>query len=276
MDHHQHRTHHMGTSRVIPVFTGARAAVVRVMIALGTLAALLGGSACTGKSDTAQARPAVSSDSLGFPAPDRPTSSIIAPRWTDENERDRLDEAARVIALARVRPGMTVADIGAGDGYYVARLSPIVGPTGRVLGEDIMPEYLELLRRRVARDGLGNVDVVLGTPSDPRLPRRSVDVALLIHMYHEITRPFELLWHLSAAMKPGGTVAILDQDGPTDRHGTPPALLTCELGALGFTATSRTTLGDGAYVALFTAPSEPAVPAEVRGRLLNRPCAIAR
>lgn len=266
----------METSRLIPVVTGATVAVARVMIALSTLVTLLGSSACTGKSDTAQARPAVSADSLSFPAPDRPTSVIVAPRWADEDERDRLDEAARVIALARVRPGMTVADIGAGDGYYVARLSPLVGPTGRVLGEDIMPEYLELLRRRVAREELGNVDVVQGTPDDPRLPRRSVDVALLIHMYHEITRPFELLWHLSAAMKPGGTVAILDQDGPTDRHGTPPTLLTCELAAMGFLATSRTTLGDGAYVALFSAPNEPVAPARVRERLLKGPCAVAR
>ena len=266
----------METSRLIPVCAGAANAVGRVIIAVGTLVTLLGVIACTGKSDTAQARPAVSVDSLGFPAPDRPTSAIVAPRWTDEDERDRLDEAARVIALARVRPGMTVADIGAGDGYYVARLSPLVGPAGRVLGEDIIPEYLELLRRRVARDGLGNVDVVQGTPDDPRLPRRSVDVALLIHMYHEITRPFELLWHLSAAMKPGGTVAILDQDGPTDRHGTPPELLACELGALGFTATTRTTLGDGAYVALFGAPNELVAPARVRERLLERPCAVGR
>lgn len=215
-------------------------------------------------------------DSLAFPAPDRPVSRIVAPRWTNEDERDHFGEAARVIALAGVRPGMTVADIGAGDGYYVARVSPVVGATGRVVGEDIMPEYLALLRRRVANDGLRNVDVVLGAPDDPRLPSRSVDVALLIHMYHEITRPFELMWHLSAAMKSGGTVAILDQDGPTDRHGTPPALLTCELGALGFVAGSRETLGDGMYVALFTAPAAPLAPATVRERLAATPCTVAR
>lgn len=217
--------------------------------------------------------PATRADSLGFPAPDRPISSIVAPRWTGEDERDHLNEAARVIELAGVRRGMTVADIGAGDGYYVARLSPIVGATGRVLGEDIVPEYLDLLRRRVARDGLRNVDVVAGAPDDPRLSPHSVDVALLIHMYHEVTRPFELLWHLSHAMKPGGTVAILDQDAPTDRHGTPPALLACELGALGFVPSSREVMRDGAYVALFKAPREPLAPAAVRARLAQTPCA---
>ena len=243
--------------------------------ALGALVAITALTAC--RRDIVRERPhrTAVADSLRFPAPDRPVSRIVAPRWTGEDERDHFDEAARVIVLAGIRPGMTVADIGAGDGYYVARLSPVVGPTGRVLGEDIMPDYLELLRRRVAHDGLHNVDVVLGTPDDPRLPPRAVDVALLIHMYHEITRPFELLWHLSAAMKPGGMVAILDQDGPTDRHGTPPALLTCELGALGFAAASRATLSDGTYVALFTAPASPLAPAAVRARLADTPCSVA-
>ena len=236
--------------------------------------ALLATIGCTGAAPAARARVAARGDTLGFPAPQRPTSSIVAPRWTGEDERDHLDEAGRVLALAHVRAGMTVADVGAGDGYYVTRLSPLVGTTGRVIGEDIMPQYLDLLRRRVARDGLRNVDVVLGTPDDPALPAGTVDVALLIHMYHEVTRPFELLWHLSAAMKPGGTVAILDQDGPTDRHGTPPALLGCELRALGYVGTSRTTLADGAYVALFTAPAAPLAPAAVREHLASTPCTV--
>lgn len=221
-------------------------------------------------------RRAAVADTLRFPAPERPVSRIVAPRWTGEDERDHFDEAARVIALAGVRPGMTVADVGAGDGYYVTRLSPVVGARGRVLGEDIMPDYLDLLRRRVAHDGLRNVDVVLGTADDPRLPARALDAALLIHMYHEITRPFDLLWHLSEAMKPGATIAILDQDAPTDRHGTPPQLLTCELAALGFAAANRTTLGDGAYVALFTAPAAPLSPATVRARLSTTPCTGVR
>ncbi len=213
-------------------------------------------------------------DTLGFPVPVRPISSIVAPRWTGEDERDHLKEAARVIAAVGVRAGMTVADIGAGDGYYVARLSPIVGSTGHVIGEDIIPDYLDLLRRRVAHDGLRNVDVVLGTPNDPHLPARAVDAAFLIHMYHEITQPFGLLWHLSASMKSGATVAIVDRDAPTDRHGTPPALLACELRALGYEPVSRTTLEDGAYVALFRAPAAPVAPGVVRDHLARTPCTV--
>lgn len=233
-------------------------------------------AACTGSAPASRAPRDRDTDTLHFPAPDRPVSSIVAPRWTGEDERDRFGEGARVISLAGVRAGMTVADVGAGDGYYVARLSPIVGGSGRVVGEDIVPEYVALLRRRVAHDGLRNVDVVQGTADDPALPAHAVDVALLIHMYHEITRPFELLWHLSASMKGGGTVAVLDQDAPTDRHGTPPALLACELGALGFVAGSRTTLDDGAYVMLFSAPPAPRSPAQVRARLASSPCLAGR
>ena len=251
-----------------------RPAVVRCTLCALMAVTVL--AAC--KRDVVRKRPSrgTTTDTLRFPAPDRPVSRIVAPRWTGEDERDHFSEAARVIALAGVKPGMTVADIGAGDGYYVARLSPIVGGTGHVVGEDIMPVYIDLLRRRVARDGFRNVQVVLGAPEDPRLSLHTVDVALLIHMYHEITRPFELLWHLSASMKPGGTVVILDQDGPTDRHGTPPALLTCELGALGFGAVRRTTLADGNYVALFSAPASPLAPDTVRARLASSPCAVGR
>jgi len=235
------------------------------------LSLLLALTACTPKVDAQRATTAPS-DTLHFPAPDRPVSSIVAPRWTGEDLRDRYGEAAKVIAFAAVRDGMTVVDIGAGDGYYVARLSPIVGPKGKVIGEDIMPTYMDLLRDRIKTDNLQNVDAVLGTPDDPTLSPRSIDVAFMIHMYHEITRPYELLWHLSGALKPGATLIILDQNGPTDRHGTPPALLRCELSVLGYEQTKQTTLDDGAYVVLFRAPSEPVAPSKVRERLGKGAC----
>lgn len=240
---------------------GFAAALVALVLALG---------ACAPKSDAQ--RPATPADTLNFPAPDRPVSRIVASRWTREDERDRLGEAARVIAFAGVRAGMTVADIGAGDGYYVVRLAPIVGMSGKVIGEDIMPDYLDVLRKRIETEALQNVQVVAGTPDDPMLAPQSVDVALMIHMYHEITRPFELLWNLSRALKPGATLGIVDLDGPTDRHGTPPALLRCELGVIGYEQTKRATLEDGAYVVLFRAPKQALPPAEVRKRLANGAC----
>ena len=87
--------------------------------------------------------------------------------------------------LLGIKSGMTVADIGAGSGYYVVRLSPIVGPHGRVIAEDVVPEYLRMLRRRVRDLRLQNVAISLGEPHDPRLPADTLDVAILVYMYHE-------------------------------------------------------------------------------------------
>jgi len=123
-----------------------------------------------------------------------------------------------------------------------------------VYGEDIEPRYLRLLRDRVADEGWKNVQVIEGTAGDPKLPPTSIDVALMIHMYHEISSPFELLHRLAPAFRAGGRLAILDVDGPTDRHGTPPRLLVCELQAMGYLRVRREEMADGAYLMIFSAP----------------------
>ena len=188
-----------------------------------------------------------------FPKPDRPVAEIVAPQWTAEAERDKAGEFDEVARAMRIAPGETVADIGAGSGYYVVRLSPRVGPTGKVLAEDVTPSYLAGLENRVK--DLGNVTVVRGEPHDPRLPPASVDAVVLVHMYHEITQPFGLLYNLAAALRPGGRVGILDANAVPSRHGTPPALLRCELSAVGYREIGFHTLKDGTYLAVFEAPA---------------------
>lgn len=210
-----------------------------------------------------------------FPPPTRAVSRIVAPRWIDEDDRDSFGEAVRVMDLLGVRAGMRVADIGAGDGYYVRHLSERVGPKGVVYGQDIEPRYLALLRDRVSESGWVNVQVVEGTPGDPKLPEGSIDVAIMIHMYHEITDPFALLHRLAPAFRAGGRLAILDQDAPTDRHGTPPRLLACELGALGYVRTRRDEMPDGAYLITFRAPDAAARTrdaGDVRDRVTKANC----
>jgi ubiquinone/menaquinone biosynthesis C-methylase UbiE len=86
------------------------------------------------------------------------------------------------------------------SGYYVVRLSPIVGPGGRIIAEDVVPEYLQALRNRVRDLGLQNVVISLGEPHDPRLPADSLDLAILVHMYHEIEQPFGLLYNLGSKL----------------------------------------------------------------------------
>lgn len=193
---------------------------------------------------------------VAFPKPDRPIAHIVSPIWHEEKERDAAGEPRQLVRLLGIKSGMTVADIGAGSGYYVVRLSPVVGPRGRVIAEDVMPEYLRGLRMRVRALGLQNVAISLGEPHDAKLPPDSLDIAILVHMYHEIAQPFALLYNLVPALKPGAHVGIIDAFGPTSEHGTPPSLLRCELAALGYREISLDRLtGSDAYLAIFAPPS---------------------
>jgi len=176
-------------------------------------------------------RPAAARD---FPRADRPVAPIVSTRWSSEEARDRVNEADEIMNRAGIKPGMTVADIGAGEGYYTVRLADRVGPKGRVLAEDIMPEVIEALSRRITREDWRNVSVRLGAPENPKLPENSFDRIFMVHMYHEIAEPYAFLWHLSLALKPDGELIVVDANRPTDQHGTPPRLLTCELAAMGF------------------------------------------
>ena len=189
-----------------------------------------------------------------FPAADRPVASIVSPRWSTEEARDKANEAGAVMDRAGLAPGMTVADIGAGEGYYTIRAAARVGKTGRVLAEDIIPATRDALAQRVARERLDNVSVKLGAPADPRLPAGSFDRVLMIHMYHEIEQPFAFLWRLRPSLKPDGLVVIVDADRPTANHGTPPALLQCELAAVGYRLVARQDMPSaGGYLATFRA-----------------------
>jgi SAM-dependent methyltransferase len=192
-----------------------------------------------------------------FPKPERPVAEIVSPIWHDEQERDAAGEIRQVVELLGIRPGMTLADVGAGSGYYVLRLAPIVGPTGRIYAEDVVPDYLSKLRKRVRDLGLQNVVVARGEPHDPRLPARSLDGAILVHMYHEIAQPFGLLYNLAGALKPDARVGIVDAIGPTAKHGTPPELLRCELAAVGYREVGFHPLtGSNTYLEIAAPPSD--------------------
>ena len=199
----------------------------------------------------------------GFPAPDRPVAAIISPVFSDEATRDRNREADRVLDRLGVTPGTRVADIGAGTGYYTVRVARRLGAGATVYAEDIKSEYLGELRARLEREKIGTVKLVLGRPGDPMLPRSSVDVAILSHVYHEIENPFELLYRLQPALAPGARVGIVDVDRPTQDHGTPPALLRCEAAAVGYRQVEFVSLAPAeGYLAIFVPPDRlPAVEA---------------
>lgn len=200
-----------------------------------------------------------------FPEPRRPVAPIVSSRYLNEDARDSIGEFDSVMRLAEIRPGMSVADIGAGEGYYTVRLSPIVGRNGRVLAEDIVPATIQDLARRVQRERLANVAVKVGLPNDPQLPDASFDRILMIHMYHEIESPFEFLWQLHGDLKRGGSIVVVDADRTTDRHGTPPRLLVCEFNSVGFELKRFERLPDSeSYFAWFEPLGQRPEPADIR------------
>src|SRR6476646_7575101 len=136
-----------------------------------------------------------------FPTAQRDVAPIVGQAFSTEDARDRVGEAEEVMQLAELKPGMSVADVGAGEGYYTVRLAPAVGKKGRVLAEDIVPDVRDGLSDRVQRERLDNVSVKLGTPDNPMLPAASFDRVLMVHMYHEVQSPYAFLWHLRDGVK---------------------------------------------------------------------------
>jgi ubiquinone/menaquinone biosynthesis C-methylase UbiE len=211
-------------------------------------------------------------NSSEFPPAARPVSPIISSRWSTEEARDRANEADSVMNIAGVNPGMTVADIGAGEGYYTIRLATRVGPQGRVLAQDIVAEVRDKLATRVNRERLDTVSVKLGTPADPKLPANSFDRIFMVHMYHEIEQPYEFLWRMRPALRVGGRVIIVDGDRPTANHGTPPVLLECELKAVGYHQVEYHPMPQiGGYLAAFEASGKRPEPVAIKSCKLETP-----
>jgi ubiquinone/menaquinone biosynthesis C-methylase UbiE len=223
-----------------------------------TLGAVTG---CERQDDQAD-RPATS---RAFPRPDRPVSESKSNAFSTEIQRDSVNEAKTVMDLADIRGGTTVADIGAGEGYYTVRLAERVGRKGRVLAQDIDEQALARLAQRVERERLDNVSIKLGAPDDPRLPVASFDRIFLVHMYHEVSEPYAFLWRLRPALRPGGRVIVVDVDRPTNRHGIPPALLFCEFSRVGFRLTQFVRKPElQGYYAQFEATGERPEPAAIQ------------
>jgi ubiquinone/menaquinone biosynthesis C-methylase UbiE len=192
-------------------------------------AALLAG--CDAIMPAASDRPGTAQ---AFPAPDRPVAAVVSNQFSNEDARDERNEAKVVMDLADIRPGMTVADIGAGEGYYTVRLAERVGADGRVLAQDISRDALDRLGRRVEKERLENISIKLGGTDDPQLPPDSFDRVFMVHMYHEVTEPYAFLWNLWPALNAGGQIVVVESDSRVGSHGLPHTVLFCEFEAVGY------------------------------------------
>src|SRR5688500_5882969 len=130
--------------------------------------------------------------------------------WLERAEREREEEPSKAIAALEIKPGQVVADVGAGSGYYTVRLAERVGASGRVFATDIQPQMLSLLRQRIVRDRLTQVEVVQATEVDPGLPADTFDLILMVDVYHELARPQEVLRRLRGALKPAGRLVLIE------------------------------------------------------------------
>ena len=130
--------------------------------------------------------------------------------WLERPERASEEQPQLAIDALGIKPGQTVADLGAGSGYYSFRVAPLVGPTGKVLAIDIEPAMLEAIVQRAQREHISNVATVRSSAQDPNLAAGSVDLLFMVDVYHELEYPYEMMTKVRAALKPGGRVALIE------------------------------------------------------------------
>jgi predicted methyltransferase len=160
--------------------------------------------------------------------------------WLERADRETTEQPEHVLDVLGVKEGMTVADVGAGSGYFTVRIAKRIGPRGRVLATDLQPEMLDLLRTKVKAANLTNVVPVLTTESDAKLPRKELDLVLMVDVYHELPKPAATLAQVRAALRPEGRLALVeyraeDPDVPIKpEHKTTLVQVRRELEANGF------------------------------------------
>ena len=130
--------------------------------------------------------------------------------WLERPERETEENVEGALNAIGLKPGMTVAEVGAGTGYVALRMAKRVGPTGKGYANDLQPEMLDLLRSNAAKAGVTNVETVLGFATDPKLPPGQIDLIILVDVYHEFSQPQKMLQGIRAALKPDGRLVLLE------------------------------------------------------------------
>ena len=169
-------------------------------------------------------------------APERPTSQPYTGDLSifETPGRDQRLQIQRVMDILGIHPGSHVADIGAGSGWFTVRAAARVQATGTVYAVDISPAAVDAIRLRAAKEKFTNIQAILGTPDDPKLPVGAIDAVLMLKAYHEIAHPEALLANLKPALSPGAKIGILDHNGDGTDHGIMPGVVRAEMQRAGF------------------------------------------
>jgi ubiquinone/menaquinone biosynthesis C-methylase UbiE len=168
--------------------------------------------------------------------PQRPTSKPYTGDLSifETPGRDERLQIQRVMDLLGIQTGSSVADIGAGSGWFSVRAAARVGAKGMVYAEDINPEAVKYIDDRTQKEKLSNIKTVLGTPDDPKLPSDSIDAVLLLKVYHEVAHPKLVMTNLKASLRPGAKVGIIDRNGNGTDHGLDSDVVKREMSEAGF------------------------------------------
>lgn len=133
--------------------------------------------------------------------------------WLDRPEREKEEHASKLLPPLKVKPGDVVVDLGAGSGYYTFKLAELVGERGKVYAVDIQKEMLAIIKNRVAKRGVKNVELIQSTTTDPKLPENAVDLIFMVDVYHEFSHPHEMTEKMIKALKPGGRLVFVEFRG---------------------------------------------------------------
>jgi ubiquinone/menaquinone biosynthesis C-methylase UbiE len=177
----------------------------------------------------------------------------------DSPGRDERLQINRVMDILEITPGKTVADIGAGSGWFTVRAARRVTETGSVYAADINPDATRYIDNRTKKEGLHNVKTILSKSDDPQLPANAVDSVLLLKTYHEVDKPVALLRNLRASLRPGAKVGIIDRNGNGENHGVARDVVIKEASEAGYVLLSQYDFvkGDGMdYFLIFAAKQQ--------------------
>ena len=181
----------------------------------GLAAVLVTLCACAGTAERYEQRTA-SPNGTGKLHQGREISQVMGfqgARWLEREEREQEERTSLLLEELDLKPGLVVADVGAGSGYLSRRMAPLVAPGGRIIATDIQPQMLDLLRKVAADPRYANIEPLLGTVDDTRLPAGAVDLAIMVDVYHELEYPYETLQSIVRALKPGGRLAFVEYRG---------------------------------------------------------------
>jgi len=155
----------------------------------------------------------VSVDGIGKRYLDREISGVMGwqgASWLERDKREREERTDLLLDALALQPGMVVADIGAGTGYLSRRMAPLVMPGGKIIALDLQPEMVNILQAGVKRLGLSQIEVKLGAVDDIKLPKNSVDMAIMVDVYHELAYPYEVMSSIMQALKPRGRIVFVE------------------------------------------------------------------